>query len=41
MIKCCGMLFVIWNEVCNFNVNGYGIFVIVNEMDGFGYGVDG
>ncbi|MTH64729.1 DUF5906 domain-containing protein [Paracoccus shanxieyensis] len=31
----------IWNEACNFNANGYGIFATVNEMDGFGYGVDG
>ncbi|RDD93497.1 hypothetical protein DTW92_19140 [Paracoccus pantotrophus] len=35
-IKRRGTLLQMWQEACQWNANGYGIFATVNEMDGFG-----
>lgn len=40
-IKRRGTLAAMWNEACNWNRQGYGIFATVNEMDGSGYDANG
>lgn len=40
-IKRRGTLAQMWQQACNWNVNGYGIFATVNEMDGTGYDATG
>lgn len=40
-IKRRGTLAHIWQEACQWNAAGYGIFACINEMDGTGYAPDG
>lgn len=40
-IKRRGTVAQVWNEACNWNAAGYGIFACINEMDGTGYYADG
>ena len=40
-IKRRGTLAQMWQQACNWNAQGYGIFATVNEMDGTGYDATG
>lgn len=40
-IKRRGTLAHVWQEACQWNAAGYGIFACINEMDGAGYAPDG